>query len=196
MPPIGADRWFHTLVVLGAALGGCGGKTLEQGGPVTTSSGGAGNVGGGSASAGQPNQAMAGGASLRPEACSFHTQFVCDDYAALSNCRCDPNAPHTPSDCPSPFDFVCTEIPCQPSATQICLGPIEVGCHCDPAAPRPADCETPEQFFCETVAPHWRDCACRPERSADPAACRSGEYCCQSSDPRFGCGCCRVDRIK
>lgn len=31
MPTAGAERWFHTLVVVGAALGGCGGRTSEPG---------------------------------------------------------------------------------------------------------------------------------------------------------------------
>jgi len=87
MPPAGAERWFHKLVVLGAALAGCGGKTDDPGGPATTSSGGAMNGGAPSASAGRPSQATGGNGPLTPEACPFHTEFVCDDYATLSNCR-------------------------------------------------------------------------------------------------------------
>lgn len=199
MPPTGAERWFHTLVVVGAALAGCGGKTLEPGGPEQSTGGGGTNsqtMNGGttSASAGQPSQAVGGSASLRPEACSFQTEFVCDDYATLSNCRCDPSAPHNASACQSRFDFVCTEIPCTPSANVICLGPWVVGCRCDASAPRPEDCEAPEQFFCKTLYPNWRDCACRPEPPLDPASCGDA-YCCQSNDPRFGCDCSCV-RIK
>lgn len=196
MPPTGAERWFHTLVVVGAALAGCGGKTVEPGGPATSSSGGAMNGGTTSASAGRPSQGGGGSASLRPETCAFLAEFVCDDYATLTNCRCDPSAPHAASACQSPFDFVCAEIPCVSSDGGLCIGSITVGCRCDPSAPRPEDCETPEQFFCDTLAPDWRHCACRTEPSADPASCRPGEYCCQSTDPRFGCGCCRVDLIK
>lgn len=188
MPPTGAERWFHTLVVVGAALAGCGGKTLEQGGPATRTRGGAMNGGATSASAGRPGQSTGGSGTASPEACSFHTEFVCDDYATLSNCSCDPSAPHDASACQSPFDFVCTEIPCTPSANVICLGVSVVGCRCDPSAPRPEDCEMPEQFFCTTLYPDWRDCACRPEAAVDPASCPDS-YCCQSHDPRFGCDC-------
>lgn len=194
MPPVAAERWFHTLVVLGAALGGCGGKTSEPKDQAASSSGGT-ESGGGSASAGRPSQAAGGSGALTPEACSFHGEFVCDDYATLSNCRCDPSAPHDASDCSSPFDFVCDEIPCVPSPTLICLGAIDVGCRCDPSALRPEDCAAPEQFFCDTSRAMWHGCACHPERADDPASCVDG-YCCQSYDPRFGCECCIVARIK
>jgi len=173
-----AERWFHTLVVLGAGLAGCGGSAVDEGGPAASDSGAA-----------RSDSGTDAPSSSRD--CAAAAQFVCQDYATLAGCRCDPNAPLDQSACNSPFDFVCDEGPCEPpspqSGTALCFSP-SVGCRCDPQAPRPADCAAPEQFFCNEIADRYLDCACQPERAAQPASCPS-EYCCQSSSPRFGCSC-------
>ena len=178
MVPPNGERWFHTLVVVGASLGGCGGKTVMEHAPPTApamadASGSAGSGGGGSAT---------------PDACAFAAQFVCDDYLTKTNCRCDLEAPIDDSACASPFDYSCVELPCQLPSNQICVRATYVGCHCDPAALRPADCQTPEQFFCDQVSPFLAGCACRSP-AVDPTSCGHG-YCCQSDNPRFGCECC------
>jgi len=191
MPPVGAERWFHTLVVVGAALGGCSGRTVS--GPETGGSNGdagANTTGGASPMpnlggfAGQP----AGGASPSPKDCAFDAQFVCDDYEAQTGCHCNLNAPTDRSSCESQFDFVCDEVRFCPRGYDLCIGSVFVDCRCDTTRPRPEDCENPEQFYCASGGPYWRDWSCRSEPPVDPDSCRDS-YCCQSDDPRFGCGC-------
>src|SRR5882724_5150746 len=111
MPPPNAERWFHTLVVVGASLGGCGGKTVAEHAPPTAPAmaGGSGSAGGGAGSATQ-------------DACAFAAQFVCDDYVTRTNCRCDLEAPLDDSACASPFDYSCVALPCQAPSNQICVG--------------------------------------------------------------------------
>jgi hypothetical protein len=187
MPPAGAERWFHTLVVVGAALGGCGGRIVEQG-RSTSGAGGASNAAGtGSASAGHTS-GRAGGGPTSPDACDFDAEFVCEDYTTRLDCRCDPTRPHDAQACQSPFDFTCVDVPCSAPAGQLCVGTILVGCYCDPSAPRPEDCGAPEQFFCAQPWAPYRGCACNPGDPTDPATCPDN-YCCQSVDPRFGCEC-------
>lgn len=182
--PRGAERWFHTLVVVGASLGGCGGKTAEPGEPPSpTSTGGAAGAGGSAGRAGS-----AGLSEPRPSMCAAAAQFVCDDWVALSGCRCDPDAPVDARACASPFDFSCREVPCEAGPNEICFEPDYVACHCDPTLPRPSDCASPEEFFCEVSVPPFKACGCQSP-AVDPASCRF-EYCCQSSDPIFGCECC------
>jgi len=182
MPPSGAERWFHTLVVVGAALGGCGGKTIEEGHTVTGATGGAtggSNTGGGGGS----STSTSGG--IGPEACEADAQFACQDYATRRRCQCDVTRPLNMSDCYNPLDYVCTELPCLDN--EPCTQHF-VNCSCGRASLRPKVCEAPEQFFCETTYPFFRDCACRPGPPVDPATCPKS-YCCQSNDPRFGCDC-------
>lgn len=195
MPTAGAERWFHTLVVVGAALGGCGGKTNEQGPSLPTSEGGAASVAGANnANAGHPSSAASGGGPTSPKACDFDAELVCEEYATLLNCHCDVGRPHDAQACQSPFDFTCTELPCSAPSNQVCVGWRLVDCRCDPNALKPADCAAPEQFFCGQAYPPFRDCACRPGSPVDEGSCPDS-YCCQSYDPRFGCDCSCV-RIK
>lgn len=194
MSRVGAERWFHTLVVVGAALGGCAGKTDAGPSAIGGSSGNGGSSGGvaptltgGVASGGALN--TTGGVSPSPRDCAFDAQFVCDDYATRSGCRCDPAAPKDRSDCPSQFDFVCTALPCADSHGELCVaGSVWVDCRCDPSRARPMDCANPQQFYCATTLPYWGDCSCRSDLALNPAECRDS-YCCQSDDPSFGCGC-------
>lgn len=218
MPPVGAERWFHTLVVVGAALGGCGGKAGDA--PATGGSSGDGgantsgaNTSGGFSTyggtytsggispmitlGGAPGvvpREPAGGVPTSPLDCAFDAQYACDDYAAQAGCHCDPSAPTDRSSCQSPFDFVCTEVPLCPPSFELCSSTVFVDCRCDPSRPRPEDCANPEQFYCKDAYPQWVDCSCRADLPVDPASCNDS-YCCQSDDPRFGCGCFCV-RIK
>lgn len=187
MPPVGAERWFHTLVVVGASLTGCGGATTDKGMPAASGSGGALSTGGTSSGGTPSGGTPAGGAPTNPSMCADAAQFFCDDYPTRTNCRCDATAPRKMSDCGSPLDFQCTAPLCG-GPSDICYGNDYVGCRCDPSGPRPSDCATPEQFFCNIERPFFYDCGCRPE--APPTSCKSPYLlCCQSDNPRFGCSC-------
>ena len=100
MPPVGAERWFHTLVVVGASLTGCGGATTDSGTPATSGSGGAsstgGTAGGGTASGGSASGGLDGGTLTSPSICKFAAQFVCDDYATREETR-PLRLPHEPA---------------------------------------------------------------------------------------------------
>jgi len=187
MGHFGAERWFHTLVVMGASLAGCGGTLAKEPTPSPELGGGG---AGGRANAGRSGLGTAG--APRISDCAFAAQFVCQDYKTLTGCRCDPSAPLDKSACASPFDFVCDDGPCEPppenSAPSLCTAGPAVGCRCDPQAPRPEDCATPEQFFCNTITNRYIDCACAPASSSTAESCPD-EFCCQSANPRFGCGC-------
>src|SRR4051812_19605681 len=129
MPPVGAERWFHTLVVVGASLTGCGGATTDRGTPATSggasSTGGKGTGGtasGGTASGGSASGGLDGGTLPSPRMCKFAAQFVCDDYATRTNCRCDTTAPLNMGQCQSPLDYQCAAVlPCTPRPPEICL---------------------------------------------------------------------------
>jgi hypothetical protein len=206
-----SGKWFHTLVVVGASMSGCGGRATHEEGTDTGNSSGTGS--GGAAAGARPSAAGAGvagggaptgagvsgaagadqagaGAVMRPSPrqCEYPWQFVCDDLEAFSNCRCDPAAPANPTACPSVFDYACVTLPCSAELCQPGLNEVIVGCHCDPLALRPESCATPEQFYCSSSYPYFSDCHCREEPPVDPSACPR-EYCCQSENPRFGCGC-------
>jgi hypothetical protein len=194
MPPLNGERWFHTLVVIGASLTGCGGKTgSDQSATAVVGGAGDGGAGGGAAGGGGGGATSQVGGSADapalpgPEMCALAAQFVCDDYETRANCRCDADAPSDPSACQSQFDYTCVAIPCRVTARKACPTPIYVGCRCDPIAPRPTDCPTPEQFFCDRLSPFFMGCACQTP-AVDPASC--DVYCCESDDPRFGCNCC------
>lgn len=197
-----ADRWFHTLVVVGASLSGCGGRAevpghgdSEAGGPSTagTGTGGVGSssnagagVGGGVVgssgagigAAGMPNP-------LRPGNCAYQQQFVCASYEPLADCHCDPTAPLYPDACPKPLDFQCRPLV---TVEQV----YYVGCYCGPRELTPADCEVPESFFCNVTYPALADCHCDGPVVSE-SECENGNVlCCQGSEPRFGCECCSL----
>jgi hypothetical protein len=197
MPSVGAERWFQTLVVVVcASLTGCGGTTTDTGTRATSGSGGASSAGGsggasstgGAAHGGTASGGLDGGTLTSPSICKFAAQFVCDDYATRTNCRCDTTAPLNMSDCKNPLDYQCAaRLPCTPRPPEICLD-YDVGCHCDPSGLRPSDCATPQQFFCKITSPYYGDCRCEPE--APPVSCTRPYFlCCQSDDPQFGCDC-------
>jgi hypothetical protein len=201
MPPVGAERWFHTLVVVGASLAGCGGATTDKGTPAASGNGGTLSTGGalstgptlllgGASSAGTPNGGVGSTALTGPSGCVYAAQYVCDDYETRTNCRCDITAPHQKSDCQSPLDYQCIALPCRVPPSAACFGDEYVGCRCDPSGPRPSDCATPEQFFCNIERPVFSHCGCVPDPAPSPTSCSGSRfYCCQSDDPQFGCGC-------
>jgi len=73
MPPVRAERWFHTLVVAGASLAGCGGETSEKPAPAVSSSGGVPGTGG-TATGGVSSAGLGGGSLVSPAAtkCVIH----------------------------------------------------------------------------------------------------------------------------
>lgn len=190
MPPVGAERWFHTLVVVGASLTGCGGATTDKDMPATGGSGSVMSTGGAASGA-----ASGGGAPTNPGECASAAQFVCDDYPTRTNCRCDPAAPRQMSDCKSPLDYQCIELVCQasPPPGELCFGDVYVACRCEPSGLRPSDCATPEQFFCSVDDRFFSGCECSP--TPPPTECGSLGVCCQSDNPRFGCECCELPTI-
>jgi hypothetical protein len=181
-----ADRLFHTLVVVGASLQGCGGKAAQELASVSQ--------GGGAGASDSGAAAGAAGKSLMPSDCVTPADFTCSDYAALTACFCNPNAPQTRADCADPFEFQCHAFepspPPSPNNGQIQINSpvtLYVGCSCTTPLLRPESCSTPEAFFCARTEPDFADCRC------DPASvCTSEQPCCQSAQPRFGCGCCPV----
>jgi hypothetical protein len=196
-----ADRWFHTLVVVGAALPGCSGRTettsdpanLGAGSPNAAGAGVAGVAGGaagnGAASGGVGGVASSGttsgGAPTSPTDCAAPQSFVCESYEPLLNCRCDPLAPKYASDCPQVLDFQCAEL--QVGGTR-----VYVACRCETPALTPDDCAVPESFRCNVAYPFLSDCHCDGAVVA-VSDCEPGfGLCCQSQEPRFGCECCSL----
>lgn len=169
-----AFKLFHSVVVLGAALGSaaCGeaanSEPGAQGGQPSSSSGA-----GGQASGGLGPILGSGGATLvigimsPPRSC---------DYAGSE--RGTAEAPLGPADCPVPEQFSCKSVTSR------------VECSCDTSAPIvPTDCPSTTQFDCFPFDPAKRAC-CRCEASApsDESACSRG-WSCQSYDPPVGCRC-------
>lgn len=209
-----AQRLFHTVVVIGAAIGaGCGGhsstSTRERDDeplpPVVV--------------------AEDGGIVPHPDAfwpteCASYSQFRCERYRPLEGCVCDPEAPLGPDDCGGAPRFFCDARVCPPGET--CGYTNNVDCRCDPAAPltsddcsegagqfecldygafqscscdperpgTPEDCPTTDAFVCQSYAPMYA-CSCDPN-IVDEATCEADELCeysCVSETPRFGCRC-------
>jgi hypothetical protein len=186
-----AERWFHTLVVVGASLSACGGRaqsTVESEGDNSsggTAAGGAGNGGvGGSAAAGQ---AGAAGTSkpLVPQDCSYHQRFFCASYEPPTDCFCDAKAPLSAAFCEQRLDFQCREVTGFGYTAY-------VACYCGPRELTPDDCAVPASFFCNVTYPAFADCHCDGPVVLE-SDCRDGNVlCCQGSEPRFGCECCSL----
>lgn len=175
------DRLFHTLVVVGASLSACGGRSVHDGN-TPASAGSAGEGSAGSAGA-RP--------TLAPSDCSDAAQYTCQDYTTWSGCHCDPAAPRSRADCADPLEFHCQAIkrgPFDPPESGLLVsGDLFVGCVCMAPALRPEDCSSPEAFLCARVQPDFADCHC------EPGPCFNGpDCCCQSESPRFGCFLCPI----
>jgi hypothetical protein len=95
------------------------------------------------------------------------------------NCRCVPDAPLAPEDCPSPGQFTCEQFDPEPRT-----------CSCDPDRPGgPEACAITDQFQCRSYAP-FTQCTCNVSLPSEVDCVAAGcEYHCVSESPRFGCVC-------
>jgi hypothetical protein len=194
-----ASQLFHTVVVVGAAMG-CGtSRTMTE------------SVGGGAPEAGE--------AGLVPADCSSPAQYQCD---SSGHCRCDPSAPLGVCDCARPGEFRCRGCATASPFLGRCPNDDGISCFCNTsiAVASPTDCASPEQFSC-TPAPlevddaglgfssgDWFDygeCACNtalPVTAADCASscamcsfqcttgdCPPGTAAAALSSMRFDCRC-------
>jgi hypothetical protein len=148
------DRLFHSLVVVGAALGaggcsstvdtqnaGAGGGSASGGqdGGATSGAGGAGGAGGADAGADAGDAGPIDDAGQCPSA----TQFFCEWTPDGTVCHCDPTAPAGPEACAHTQDFHCNE-----------YTPVYTGCTCRPGSPlTAADCPDPQFFVCAVQDP-------------------------------------------
>jgi len=190
---------FHTLVVVGASVSACAGRsTREQAEPEAGGSAGAGGsttgVGGTAIGTGGGVAAGAGGtAGSRPKPspadCGFPAQWSCTSYSTLEGCSCDPTAPASKDECTSPFDFHCAEL----------WNADGVDCSCVPGSLTPDHCGRPEQFSCLHSGDYFFGCDCDPNAPLEPADC-DDEWCtrftCMSESPRYGCECKHLACIK
>lgn len=141
------SRFFHTLVVLGAALGaGCGGALDAPTDDDASATGGSAAGGSPAASGGSSGGTSAAGGNVAtggvlveppsetgwPFSTDCQTeQQSCDDSGCgglpASPCLCEPERPLAASDCPSGQDFVCR-------AERVWVGDLDVevrfGCSC------------------------------------------------------------------
>jgi hypothetical protein len=165
MRTVRLDRLFHSLVVLGAAIGaGCGGHVETSSG--TTEGGTAAGGGGGSAAAGGQGGGAAtttgDGGFIGTSTGTAGTGTVIDD----------------PSDCEHPSQFECYLCP-------------DCGCECNPDLPAaPEDCGSTTDFHCDMYTPEYVTCHCYPEAPDKPEDCPDQEYFyCAIEDPPIGCYC-------
>lgn len=185
MAELRARALFHSLIVVGAALGGCGAKVDRsgQGGNagqagVSTAGGGGSGEGG---SAGQAGVGTSGTtAQVSPADCESTFQWRCDDYDMETNCRCDVSAPLDEKACDSPFDFKCE----RPTPYR------GVGCRCDPSALDPYDCPHTQQFTCAGGNVVLDDCHCEADAPLSGADCGGNRiFLCAGAEPEWGCWC-------
>lgn len=194
-----AARMFHTLVVMGAALGaGCGpqappGDQDNSSGAGPGSSGDAtaapGSTAPGTGTPGDPSQATTIPSDPSTTSTTDPTQASTTVHSATSEAPTT-GAPETtepgttgpiddPKDCASPQQFKCDD--------------SFERCFCDPDAPlTPDDCRSPNQFICQQP---WEDppwgCECDPNAPAKPEDCPSPiNFNCWQYDPiAVGCRC-------
>jgi hypothetical protein len=209
-----AARLFHTVVVLGTALGSaCGGRSSE---PASTGS-----------NAGSAGVAGGGSTVTNPSDCEYIAQFRCESYAPRAHCVCDPSLAQNAAACGGAPKLLCAQAVCVsgPEPT-ICLSQTpNVDCHCVPDAPAaPSDCPGgPGQFECSAYTPEFQGCDCNAALPGNPSDCspsdsfecvayapsyyackcdtalldeaeclKGGSYCyytCASDTPRYGCQC-------
>lgn len=145
------DRLFHSIVVLGAALGaGCSSNVEVDSGQSASGAGGAGGGAGGSAGEGGAAGGAGGGGgqdggvviddpSDCPSTAQYHCMYVNDGLL----CYCDPNAPTGPEACEKTADFHCSE-----------YEPDYVSCKCVPGSPATAEgCEDFRFWYCSYYDP-------------------------------------------
>jgi hypothetical protein len=151
------DRLFHSLVVLGAALGaGCGARSqMLPGDPPAGADGGGGaggsstatatvGAGGTTASSGAGGFTTTTGTEINdPSDCEHSSQYTCDLGPDGGICKCDPSLPTGPQDCLTTADFHCQG-----------YDPEYVTCYCDPSSPdKPEDCPNADFFYCDIDSP-------------------------------------------
>jgi hypothetical protein len=199
---------FHVLVVMGAALGGCGpvspsggtdgatssnttgddpGVTTSTSGSITTSTTGpATTTSTSSTSSTSTTLASTGaigstGVIDDPEDCEFPQQLKCESYQPPTHCVCDPNAPIVPTDCEFTQQFKC----------DVWWQDPPWGCTCDLDAPlAPEECPVPQAFNCSDYEPDFVGCTCEcdygPPHPESEKDCTSPYYC--EFEP-IGCCC-------
>jgi len=125
------------------------------------------------------------------------THSVCNPATPAANCpalpnvdcRCLPDAPVSPADCPAgPGQFECDA-----------YDPVLRSCRCNPSRPgRPEDCTPTDAFQCQAYAPTYYACQCNLTLQSE-TACMAQTFCsysCVSQTPRFGCECQCVTPIR
>lgn len=163
-----AFKLFHSVVVLGAALGtGCG----QTSGSESDAGGQSSSTGGAGGQAGSTGGLSIGGiidvTTPSPRSCDY-----------VGGQRGTADAPLGPADCAAPEQLNCR------------FGASSVECSCDPSAPMvPTDCATTTQFNCVVFEATLRACcSCDLGAPADSSECSHG-WQCQSYDPPSGCRC-------
>jgi hypothetical protein len=146
------DRLFHSIVVLGAALGaGCSSNVETIGGQSASGSGGAGGAGGEGGAAGSTGEGGAGGSGGQggggpviddASDCPSASQFQCDYVDDKLVCLCDPNAPAGPEACEQTADFHCWQ-----------YEPEYVTCECVPGSPAKAEDCGDDYWYCSYYEP-------------------------------------------
>lgn len=161
---------FHSLVVMGAALGAaCGGESVEA--DRSGAGGVAANTGGTSALGGSSGATPSGGSGavtitiMQPNGC-----FYAGPAGTLES-------PRGPADCATPSELEC--------------GLPGGSCRCNPEAPGTAtDCERTQQFNCLDWST-FCSCRCDPAAPLDATACTDPQapFTCYTYDPPVGCTC-------
>lgn len=196
-----AHRLFHSLVVVGSALG-CGAQATDDAAAPR------GNRGTGASAAASPSEGATANPpessattpatsmyavpsvipSTSPNSCADPSAFTCDDYVARTGCRCEVENPSGQGECPELWQYTCDAYLSDPTSDGL-LAPTEgVGCRCNLDALGPDDCAERYQFTCRSYAPETTDCYCDLEALSLELRPR----CCFGED--WGCYECR--RIK
>lgn len=138
-------RLFHAIVVVGAALGGCGGKTDAPEGSRDAGVGSDRDPRGNDRVDAGADAAVAtcAGPVTAPEQCASPADFFCEFCSPnVRRCRCDPTAPDDPTLCEKTQDYHCESY--EPMT----------GCRCVKGSPATeADCASPAFFSCRVDEP-------------------------------------------
>lgn len=172
---------FHVLVTLGMAAGvqACGGMSESD-------------PGGTGGSAGK----SAATTPICPSSCTSPADFVCDDPADRSTCRCEEARPTAAASCENEFQFRCSAYaPAECTDTALAA---RTGCYCDETALTPEDCASTTQFVCENRYPEPMTCSCDPTRPKSPADCvpPADAFYCRYNAPDADCSCLTAIPIK
>jgi hypothetical protein len=220
----GIRSLFHTLVVVGASVSACGGKSETRGpegelagaggiGGVGPSSGGMAPTAAGSASVGAAGATSGGGAGMPGVS----------GAAGMPGVSGAAGMPFSAFDCASPSQWKCVNYttkegchcdPSLPKAPSDCASPFAftcdgdtyavdapygIGCSCQDNALTPTDCEHPEQFQCSHYGIYFTGCVCDPDAPLSATECEDiwcTEFSCASEAPRYGCECVHLGCIK